>query len=560
MPNLLSGLRLDELLREIQDRIIEIAATRDRMQGLLNAFLAVAGGLELDATLRHIVEAAVGLVEARYGALGVLGPDGGLSRFIHVGIDAETRARMGRLPEGKGLLGQLILAPTPLRLADLGHHDASVGFPPHHPPMRSFLGVPVHVRDAVFGNLYLTEKAGDREFTSADEVVVEALAAVAGIAVQNADLFEQTRLRQRWLEATGEIRAELLAGASEEDALRLVAQRTLELTRSATTVIVLGPAEDGSFVVGARRGMDEVALGARLEADHPLLRKVVEGGIAVLSESAVELLVDEESPARFGPVVAVPLQSQESIMGILVALRGVGEQPFQSTEIPLLTSFAEQATLALEVGKKNRAQRQLDVFADRDRIARDLHDHVIQRLFATGLSLQSTLRRCEDLAVRKRIQEAVQELDTTVREIRTAIFDLHTAGENETSGLRRKLLDTAAEAARGSSVTPSVRMAGPVDTVVPAEVGAHAVAVVREAVSNAIRHGAASTVTLTVEVGDELLVEVVDDGLGIEPGVARSGLRNLAERAGECGGELTVRRDGQAGTRLSWRVPLSAGL
>lgn len=559
MPNLLSGLRLDELLREVQDRLAEIAATRDRMQGLLGAFLAVGAGLELDTTLQRIVDAAVELVDARYGALGVLGPDGGLSRFIYTGIDAETRARMGQLPEGKGLFGELILTPTPLRLADLGGHEASVGFPPHHPPMRSFLGMPVRVRDAVFGHLYLTEKAGDREFTAADEVVVEALAAAAGIAVQNADLFEQTRLRQRWLEATGEIRAELLAGAGDEDALRLVAQRTLELTRSSTTVIVLGPAVDGSFTVGARCGMDETALGDRIAADHPLLREVVEGRVALLRDSVAELLIDETFRARFGPVVAVPLQSQDSVMGVLVALRGVDEPPFLSTEVPLLTSFAEQATLAVEMGKKNRAQRQRDVFADRDRIARDLHDHVIQRLFATGLGLQSTLRRSDDPDLRRRIQNAVEDLDTTVREIRTAIFDLHTVGGEETGGLRRTLLDTAATAAAGSGVTPSVRMAGPVDTVVPAEVGVHAVAVVREAVSNAVRHGGASAVTLTVEAGDELLVEVRDDGVGIGQDVARSGLRNLAERADECGGLLTVHREEPTGTRLSWRVPLTTG-
>src|SRR5690348_7200776 len=318
---LLSGLRLDELLREVQERLAEIMATRDRMQGLLDAFLSVGTGLELDVTLRRLVEAAVDLVQARYGALGVLGRHGGLSQFIHVGIDEPTRARMGHLPEGKGLLGQLIADPRPLRLVDLSKHEASVGFPAQHPPMRSFLGVPVRVREAVFGNLYLTEKVGGGEFTHADEVVVEALAAAAGIAVQNADLFEQSRLRHRWLEATAEIRAELLAGASEKDALRLIAQRTLELTRADTTVIVLGPAADGSFTVAARRGQDEDVVDDHVPAGHPLLADVVDGRAPVLAESADELLGDSASQATYGSVVAVPLQTLDSVIGVLIALR-----------------------------------------------------------------------------------------------------------------------------------------------------------------------------------------------------------------------------------------------
>jgi signal transduction histidine kinase len=225
--------------------------------------------------------------------------------------------------------------------------------------------------------------------------------------------------------------------------------------------------------------------------------------------------------------------------------------------VPLLTSFAEQATLALELGEKNRAQRQLDVFTDRERIARDLHDHVIQRLFVTGLQLQSVLHRSPDPAVQGRIQQSVDELDETVREIRTSIFDLHTMGEGAQGGLRRRLLDTAVEATGGCGISPSVRISGAVDTLVPPDVGAHAVAVVREAISNAARHAVAEAVTLTVEAGDDLLIEVVDDGVGIAPGAARSGLRNLEDRARQCGGELTVRPEAQGGTRLSWRVPLS---
>ncbi|GAA3232626.1 GAF domain-containing protein [Pseudonocardia petroleophila] len=553
--HLLSGLRLDELLREVQDRLAEMASTRDRMQGLLDAVVAVGEGLELDATLRRIVQSAVDLVDARYGALGVLGAGGGLSRFLHVGLDEQTRASMGPLPEGRGLLGQLIADPRPLRLADLGRHEASVGFPPNHPPMRSFLGVPVRVRDAVYGNLYLTEKIGGGEFTAADEAVVRALAAAAGIAVQNADLFEQTRLRQHWLEASAEIRSELLSGATEQDALRLIARRTLELTGSDAVLIVLGPDPDGGdLVVRGQCGGDLAdLLGRRIGVDDPLLHEVLESRAPVLAPSAGPLL---DGMAGHGPTMAVPLRSQEAVTGVLVALRRHGGPGFLPGEVPLLTSFAEQAVLAMELGDRNRALRQLDVFADRDRIARDLHDHVIQRLFATGMQVQGTLRRTADPDLRDRLAHVVDELDTTVREIRTAIFDLHTAGDGPAAGVARRLLDTAAEAAAGSGITPSLRISGPIDALVPADLGAHAEAVVREAVSNVVRHAAASAVTVTVEAGEDLRIDVVDDGVGIDPTAARSGLRNLEQRARDRGGECTVAPAAGGGTRLSWRVPL----
>jgi signal transduction histidine kinase len=240
---------------------------------------------------------------------------------------------------------------------------------------------------------------------------------------------------------------------------------------------------------------------------------------------------------------------------VLTALRHPHRAPFPPSTVPPLASFAEQALLALRLGEKNRALRQLDVFSDRDRIARDLHDHVIQRLFATGLGLQGTLRRCTDPEVRERVARAVEDLDVTVREIRTAIFDLHTAGE-DSGGLRRQLLDAAIEAGGGSGVRPVVRIAGAVDTLVLPDIGQHAVAVVREAVSNAVRHGRATDVTVTIEAGPELLVDVVDNGTGIDPGAARSGLRNLAERAQTLGGQLVVESRHEGGTRLSWRVPL----
>ncbi|MGQ0574242.1 MAG: sensor histidine kinase [Pseudonocardia sp.] len=557
IPEVLGGLGLDELLGEVQERLTEIAATRDRMQGLLDAVLAMASDLDLDSTLHRIVHAAVDLVDARYGALGVLAPDGTIARFLDVGIDGATRARMGHLPEGKGILGELVLDPRPLRLADLGAHGSSAGFPPHHPGMRTFVGVPVRVRDAVYGNLYLTEKRGGGEFTAADEAVLEALAAAAGIAVQNADLFEQARVRQLWLAASAEIRAELLAGATEDDALALIARRTLELSASAAVSIVLGPDEDGRLTVRAACGTDaDAVLGRRMVLDdEPLLAEVVAGRTPVLHGSTARPAPDGCAP-HFGPSIAVPLLSQDTVIGVLVGLRHDGAPAYQPTEMPLVTSFAAQATLALELGEKNRAQRRLDVFADRDRIARDLHDHVIQRLFAAGLSLQATLRRSGDPGVERRIQQVVDELDLTVRDIRTAIFDLHAPVVGAETGLRRRLLDTATEATAGSAVVPTVRISGAVDTLVPSGVGGHAVAVVREAVSNAVRHGGAAAVTVTVEAGGELLVDVADDGVGIDPGAARSGLHNLAERAHECGGTLDVTPRRIGGTRVRWRVPL----
>lgn len=551
-----SDLRLDELLRDVQVQLAEVVATRGRMQGLLDAVLAVAAGLELDTTLRRIVQAGVDLVDARYGALGVLAPDGGISRFIHVGLDEAARASMGSPPEGRGVLGQVVAEARPLRLADLTTHESAVGFPAHHPPMRSFLGVPVRMGDTVFGNLYLTEKKGGGAFTADDEVVVEALAAAAGIAVQNADLFEQGQLRQRWLEASAEIRNEQLAGATEDETLQLIAQRTMELTRSDAVAIALeSDPPTGTLVVRAHSGIAGLdPVGGWVDCAAPLLREVVEGRMAVLVEPYGDRRTGSGGATATGSTAGSPIQSQQRVIGVLIAMRRPGAEAFQPGDLPLLTSFADQATLALELALSIRAQRLVDVLADRDRIARDLHDHVIQRLFATGLQLQSTLRGIPDSAAQQRIRDAVDGLDETVREIRTAIFDLHTTDGG--AGLRRRLLDTAAQAAAGSGLSPSVRMAGAVDTLVPPAVGAHAVAVVREAVSNAVRHAGAAAVTVTVEAGDELLVEVVDDGVGIGTGDARSGLRNLEERAHECGGEFAVRPGALAGSRLTWRVPL----
>ncbi|MEV0678902.1 GAF domain-containing sensor histidine kinase [Actinosynnema sp. NPDC050436] len=550
---LLSGLRLDELLDEMRERLTEIGSTRDKMQRLLDAVLAVGAGLELDSTLQRIVQVAVELVGARYGALGVLGTREDLAEFVYVGIDPETRARMGHLPKGKGLLGLLIKDPRVMRLHDLTVHEMSVGFPPNHPPMHNFLGVPVRVRDEVFGNLYITEKADGLDFTADDEVVLSALAAAAGVAIENARLFERSRMRERWLEAAAEINSVLLGGASAEDALHLITQRTRELAGASMSVIVL--AEDGDLlrVASGAGARVEALVGEVLPAAGTVTGEVLESGTPVLVEDLAGRL--GETAAGIGPGVVVPLRSGSTVTGVLLAARDKGGPPFGADQVPLLASFADQAAVALEFAENQRARRLVDVLEDRDRIARDLHDHVIQRLFATGMSLQGALASIRQPRIRERVERAVGQLDETVLEIRTSIFDLQ-AGD-DAPGLRRRLLDLVSELTGDAAVRPTVRMTGTVDNSVPDGVAEHAEAVVREAVSNVVRHARASALTLTVEAGDRLTVTVVDNGVGLPAQVARSGLHNLEQRATALGGTLSVTADPAGGTRLSWQVPLA---
>ncbi len=532
---------LDELLDEVRDRMDEIITTRDHMQELLGAVLAVASGLELDSTLQRIVQAAVDLVGARYGALGVLGTRDDLSEFVYVGVDERTRASMGHLPEGKGLLGLLIKDPTPIRMRDLAQHDMSVGFPPNHPPMHSFLGVPVRVRDEVFGNLYMTEKIGAAEFTADDEAVLQALAAAAGIAIENARLFERSRMRERWLEAIGEVNSELLGGASGDYALRLITQRTVELAGADSALVVLGDGQDVPLTVAASAGM-------KIEDFNSSVYTVDE-----VVRSGVPLLVNDLGSV-FGPALAVPLRSGSIITGALMVLRKGGESPFLPDQVPMLATFADQAAVALEFAEQQRSQRLLDVLEDRDRIARDLHDHVIQRLFVTGLTLQATMRRITEPEVAARIQTAVEQLDETVREIRTSIFDLHST---DSASLRRRLLDLVAGLTEATHLSPAVRMSGTVDNSVPPELAEHVEAVVREAVTNTVRHAAATELTVLIDAGDDVVITVQDNGIGIPSDVARSGLRNLAHRAEQFGGSLAVRATDGGGACVVWRVPLT---
>jgi two-component system, NarL family, sensor histidine kinase DevS len=559
MAETLSRLRLKELLVQVQARIEEIIGLRDRMDGLLESVLAISSELELDATLRTVVHTAIELVDARYGALGVLGPSGELTEFVFDGVDEETQERIGRLPTGHGVLGVVIEADKPLRLDDIADHPASVGFPPHHPPMRSFLGVPIRARQEVFGRLYLTEKRGGGSFTEDDEVVLQALAGAAGIAVDNARLYEEARRRERWLDATGEITAELLAGTDPIDALQLIAERAAELTTADYAMIAVPadaeePSESSELVINVSVGVE---LDDLLQRSIPISNSTAGRVFRERIPRNVPQLgfdVTEGGQVEFGPALAVPMRANETISGVLLAARVPGRAEFDEHELQVVSSFADQAALALQRAEAQAARRELDVLADRDRIARDLHDHVIQRLFAIGMAMQGTQRRAKSPVVADRLTEHIDQLHEVIQELRASIFNLQATAENA-GGFRARVQRVITDVIGDSPIRMTVRMAGPLD-VLPPKLAEHAEAVVLEAVSNIVRHARASELSVTISLDGSLVIDVTDNGIGIPDTVAHSGLHNLAERAAQLGGRCVVERLPSGGTSLHWAVPV----
>ncbi|MEU7391140.1 sensor histidine kinase [Streptomyces tanashiensis] len=560
----LPRLRLDELLDELQTRIDEVRGARDRLTRLLEAVMSVGRELDLAQVLRGIVEAAVTLVDAEYGALGVIGDDDRLSEFVPIGIDDALRERIGALPSGHGILGELIRDPRSLRLSELSEHPASYGFPEHHPPMHTFLGVPIRVRDEVFGNLYLTEKRGGADFDAEDEAVVTTLAVAAGIAIENARLYEEGRLRQRWLAASSDFASALLSGAEEAEVLDGMLERAVDIAGADMGVFYLvGPGGElrGSLASGAGA---EVHRGVVLPSSEGTLAAAAltrDGLIAVADvESDARITVQPERWKGFGPAVAVTVGTKERLSGVLILARLRGRPPFTPAETTALPGFAGQAALALEVADRRRDAEQMSLLEDRDRIARDLHDLAIQRLFATGMTLQSARRFIEHPEAVDRLTRAIDDLDATIKIIRSTIFGLR---EHDTPGaaskLRNRVVKTVDAAVPTLGFAPALRMEGLLDTDVPAGTADEVVAVIGEALTNVARHAQArrAEVSVVVEAG-VLAVAVSDDGVGIRPGGARSGLRNLAERAERLGGELSVRTrpEQTGGTLLEWRVPL----
>nr|WP_167218602.1 GAF domain-containing sensor histidine kinase [Kribbella shirazensis] len=534
---------------------------QERLRALLDAVVGIGADLDLNSTLDRIVTAACELVGARYGALGVVGPDGKrLIRFITHGVTDEEIAAIGPYPEGHGILGLLIEHPESIRMHDLAEHPRSYGFPANHPPMKSFLGVPIRIREHAYGNLYLTEKTDAADFTEDDERTVTALAAAAGVVIDNARLYADTEQRRRWHEVTAEITQLMLGEFDPDQALQLIARRAREVSGSDVAAVLL--AENSELVVRAVDGPPEFQrfVGQRVPSGLPVLGRALTGGEQVVIEDLAELLKDDgtlsEFPegARLSRTTMVPLPAGTTgTGGLLVVASERGPVTTISDGADLMQMFAGQATLALERAQAQRDRDMLAVLEDRDRIARDLHDLVIQRLFATGLQLQG-MHRLARPEHQKRLTQAVEDIDTTIRDLRAAIFGLQQApGSSTLRGDIQALVDEYAEAL---GFRPRFIVTGPIDTGVPAAARPQILATVRESLSNIVRHANASQATVEVSVGGGLVVtRIADDGVGIGPSTRRSGLRNLTERAQALGGTVQITSNEPRGTVVELQAP-----
>jgi signal transduction histidine kinase len=515
---------------------------------LVDAVVAVAGNVGAPADLDKLVHSACELTGARYAALGVLSPgDPGpygrrLAQFYQTGISRELQAEIGELPHGRGVLGALIDDPRPLRLPEIATHPASVGFPAHHPPMRTFLGVPVHVRGAVFGSLYLAEKAAGAEFTEEDERIVLGLAAAAGVAIENASLFAESQLRQRWLAASAQVVSDLANRLA--DAPELIAR-------------IARTAADAAWVAIALPITDPEGEGLVVAPDPPTGGFMINFITGHAPGVALGQALVEDRGLGPGSTLVWFLVGARTLGGLLLCR----ESPWSDLELELLRAFADHVALAVDHESNEHNLRRLAVASDRDRIARDLHDRVIQRIFGVGLGLQSTLRRLDDETLRDRLVSYVDDLDATVAEIRTTIFSLQSDADSGSRSLRGDVFAVLADAARVLGFEPELTLAGPIDTAVPGRLHADVLATLRESLSNVARHARANEVNVLAAVdlaAKTLTIKVEDNGVGIAAKAPTgSGLRNATARAKAAGGHSSAVRRSGPGTSFTWVVPLA---
>ena len=548
---------LDQALADLLAQAERVRITQGRLRALLNATQAVVEEIDLPSVLMRIAEAARSLVDAEYAALGVISPErDGLEEFVHVGVSDEDASRIGHLPRGHGLLGALITDPRTVRLEHIEDDPRSVGFPAHHPPMDSFLGVPVRVRDEIFGNLYLTNRR-EGLFTEEDAQLIEALATTAGFAIENARLLERVRRRGQWMEAAAGLSSALLSSPTDT-APDLIAGRMFELPDVDKVTVLLTGDDTAQMQIAAARGSDEAELrGILVDVPSTWAGEVLHSAEAgargrdVSDDDALRVVRDGTA----GPAVIAALRTPSRLWGAVCAARSPDGPRFTEHEVEAASHFGSRAAIALELAHA-RVQAQHALLADdRRRIARDLHDHVIQQLYGTGLSIQAVAGSLDPGSETDRLRECIAQLDDAVSQIRTIVFAL--SHRDETS-LRHRVIDVVADLSGSLPHPPAIRFNGPVDHAITGTLADQVVGVTRELLSNAVRHSHADRISVEVVANEaDLTVVVKDDGVGIPTDGRRSGLRNLAEKAAERGGALSI-RSASGETAVRWTAPLRA--
>ncbi|MBB3326865.1 GAF domain-containing sensor histidine kinase [Microlunatus antarcticus] len=501
-----------------------VALSQRRLELLMQADRAILSELSMTTVLRQIASSARDLVDARYAAVGVVGTDGEPAELVHVGTPDDAVRRNGGLAADHGLLG-----------------------------------VPITVRDAVHANLYLSEPAGGGGFTAEDRAVLDALGVTAGFAIQNSWLYEDSQRRQHWAEAVAQVSSALLDPSPGDDPVALIADTVLALTRADVVSVVVPASEPGTFRVQLARGVRASEIEGMT---YPALRSVAAlalatgKGVRMGSQEVEEgFVIHLRSIVDVGAVLGLPLHGSEGSRGALVVVRRHGRPAFDLSDLVLSESFAAQAALAMELAQARADQQQLVVLQDRERIARDLHDHVIQRLYALGLTLEG-LAGSSDPVTAPRLVSVVDDLDVTVRQIRNLIFRLQASETVRT--LRSAVLEVTDEATPGLGFDPDVSFEGPVDTLADEALVGDVEAVCREALSNVVRHARASSVSVRVTAfGAALTVVVSDDGIGLDRLSRRSGLHNLERRALQRQGSCRLSRRPAGGTVLRWSIPLT---
>jgi signal transduction histidine kinase len=538
----------------------------DRTRALVEAGIALTSELSLEAVLQKLVETAAGLTGARYAALGVLDPAGeSLERLVTTGVDDETREAIGDLPSGRGILGVLIRERRPVRLHDLSDDPRSVGFPPGHPPMRSFLGVPLHLRGVVYGNLYLTEKEGGADFDEGDEGAVVMLAAQAAVAIENARLYETASRWARQLESMNEVMNVLVTEFDLDTLLQLIARELRELIGARLVAIGL-PRGDGlrlAAVVGdGAGGYSSLEIGPGSKTARVLLRRRSERVDSVLDDPEVDQEAARRLAVRTG--LYVPLIVRDEAIGVVVAHDKEGaDARFGEDDLRLAEVFASRAAVAVELRQRvarDALQRVVSAQElERRRLARELHDETGQALTSILLGLRGLEEAKDEETLRTMVGEVRELVRSTLQDVRRLAVELRPKTLDDfglVAALERLTESFSEQTGIAVEFVPNLSPAR-----LPPEIETALYRIVQESLTNVVKHARAENVSIVLtRKDDRVSVVVEDDGVGFEPGRERGdglGLVGMRERVGLLGGRVTIESRPGAGATFVAEVPLT---